>query len=930
MTFFQNSNTLTSPVPPVPPLTTIGFDSIPSVLNTDWGYFLSNPIHSERREAFKEFVYLMVYHRNRGLEGVKFPHNVLFEKVLKFYVKTTPSPSTGFPIPTNDNGTAIFTETTVGGISTYSPTSTTLVDTTPVLREQPTTADPTPTPVDIQMEVNIALATGNTSVGFFEEVATLFAHFYLMRQLTIFNGHSFEFNSTLFGSSGNYESKVIRKAIDEDRYVSSPSIAPILSARTMTIINKVDVVPSIRPYFFNSLFDTLLSLGFQIPSTPITTPLAGYAYSTVDHEKIFLAYFVKVLDPTRFMGFKFSPRPVSVSGAAFSISPMIFRGSPHGTNWDLKNTITSVPRGAFGDFLSKTQNSFIKDLFILIRSGNYVPDLGGAGGNSYSSVPKRPFFINSTSLPFGTSLNDIYPMVQRIYKELTDTTQRAIQLESQAILSYFFDRSDIDAQNTILASGIGETTVSILGIRNWGLPFFNYEMATNGDLSLTNSSSTNVSLEKRVAFHVGVYALDLSGAPPSKFEIKVDGIENYKFLFIPEPLSAGVTDDLKISPVSIPYTSGIAFYNIYNSTTEIWSYYRIIPRIVASGSGVPELIAEYHVKKRDLIFREFSPYEIKSIYDFKSIYGSRNSKPIEYKVQSSKRSDLVTEELLTLISIYEDLYPGIISDDSIYENDTFQLYGSFASGLGLNGPSYNRLLTSTNEVKGLQLIFDLIDDGAYAVNFLPPVLVGSYVGQIPTSSTGISATGSSAVIADTSYQPKYSAGTNSEVTGVPIGQEAIFSAIKYSWGQFTLTQTPAYPAIPNTIDVQIEIKSFVNPSISYLESNINPSTTPVIINGISTTPSQILIDKKVGGAVNNQVLAMLRSFGLLEGVVEKIKVMAASHPANAAILTKLDDWLPAVGSTSADAILCIDEVLSGATVLAANMRLSEYYALRKP
>jgi hypothetical protein len=103
MGFFQNNFTLTIPIVSSE-LSDLGNDryiglvpdptpgapsgsTVNAYLN-EWDDFLTHANHNDRREAFQEFIFLMFYSRNRKITNSKFPHNVLYEKVLKYFVET--------------------------------------------------------------------------------------------------------------------------------------------------------------------------------------------------------------------------------------------------------------------------------------------------------------------------------------------------------------------------------------------------------------------------------------------------------------------------------------------------------------------------------------------------------------------------------------------------------------------------------------------------------------------------------------------------------------------------------------------------------------------------------------------------------------------------------------------------------------------------
>lgn len=908
MAFFQNESTQTTLLLP-PVFSTDGRDLISNPTIHNWTDFLSDSRHTDRKRAFQEFVFILLYYRNRSFKAFssgssKFPHNLLYEKVLQYYVETTPlviSTALTTLAPKNASGNPIFQVQSATNLL-VAPVSglTAPADYLPALRIDSNA---------IAREVNIGLATGVTSLGFFQEVSTLFAYFYLIRQMILINGYEFRFYAPLVGnpsSSLNWMANPVYRYIDEDNYRNPTSTLPtVVSVRTNRIMAEINYPATDLPYFYNSAIATLASAGFNIPPT-----------LTTDAEKVFMAYFVKLLDPFRSLGVL-----NTLSSSILSL-PTINTGVATSSN---RNAILMDPAGVV--ISSSGENTFIADLIVTMRSGNAgIKDL--AGNPVAAGASTRSFYNPPVPYAIGTYVTEARKEIKTIYDDLQSVIQSTVNNESNCMLKILYRDYSGVPNNTILASGVGSVSISLFGIKNFGLPYFNYKLDANSVASPTNSKSSIIDITKNQAVHIGVYALDLfsgSAGMPSNFSIQVDATETYKFKFVPEQPSLG---DINISPVPLSSVSNPDFYNVFDATANVWRYYKAMTVATTIIKQI-ELVAEYDVARRDLRFRKFTSADL-------VVYGISSTKSLTYTITSNSiphpysAGNFIHEELLTLVSIFEDQSPRVFSDDAIYDNDTFQLYNlpnitSPHNFRGINTISYNRLLTDPNEKNAVKFIFDsLKNDLANSTNnttLLPPVLVGGFVGKKPISST----VSSEKVITDDSYKFKFSAGANSEGTGYSTAEKNRISVLKYSAAEFEITPNVLPPNIPTGVNIKLKIKSYVSPAKSFLETQYTGS-------GPDDT---LFTTLKSGLITSNQILAMLRSFGLLEGLVQRmLEILNASAtysvPEKTYITDKLKEWLPDSTNTAAtDAIICIDEIVPGATLRVADISLTNYYLLKR-
>jgi len=310
---------------------------------------------------------------------------------------------------------------------------------------------------------------------------------------------------------------------------------------------------------------------------------------------------------------------------------------------------------------------------------------------------------------------------------------------------------------------------------------------------------------------------------------------------------------------------------------------------------------------------------------------------IEYSVKSAKTvlpsvaSGFVFEELLTLITINEDNspQPELISDSALFDPDTFQLFpkSNPATFPSTNEMSYLAILDSARDLRTIKLIFDAqkrdfnsITGISNRVTFTPPTLIGSFVGKLapPTSPSRIEP--------DTTYSLKFSPFAQPEVSSPTSTQINQFKHLRYSFAEIDIS--PIITPLPNTstsdlsFSLSINIKSYVDPSPSYHAGDTN----------------QTLFDALKGSGSANQVLAMLRSIGLLEAIVERMlfhlnntftadfTVAEKNHITNQIRAS----WLPPESDIlGATAIFCVDEVLPNWLNLANNVTLADFYTLRK-
>lgn len=897
MAFFQNNNTATTSFLF---LNISGNDEIPTGVPDmlEWDRFLTDPQNTDRKQAFREFTFILFYFKNRWINGYPFPHTSLYD-VFKHFIETD-----SYFKPLNSSAAQIFTPdgSGVGGATMYEPDSYT-GDNLPQLKGEGLSIDAARISVynAILTALNNDVYAGTLSLGTIREASQIFAYFYLTRQLLILNGYIWKFDEELYypGTStppGSYFAMF---------YKQRSAVAPSggLSPRTTEIVSQVNKAPANLPYYFNNL---MAEMGINPPSSPTT--VTGFIIPTRPVSSLTnpvqrqLAYFTELLDPIR---------PVGVVNPIAKPSPNTYiNRTSTNTRIDIVTTGGS-PTTAAGNY---SYNNFIQDMYDMISSFNRI---SGSGINQYY-IP---------SIPIPLTSDQVLSEVSLMWNRLQQVTQDAIKKESDYICSVFlkFTSSSV-ADNSILATGTGETTISLLGIQNFGLPLYGYSLSPQAVVSDTQTTTRIIERLKEQTVHLSVFALDLWADSPlpnnlSDLEITVSEIKSgastitERYLF---NLNPGNPTKRYIEVKSTP---GSDFYTVINPTTHDAEFHRRFSADPADDI----IIAKYDSSRSELTF-------ISMTTDQLSLYSLNASKTLTIKTHSKSKiyptgsTTYAYEEFLLFVSSYENNgpKPGLFVDDVRYAPETFQLVLPSGSGASLpteNASSYTRLFNS--ERATLKVLFDALKAEigfSPKVTFTTPALVGGFVGK----KTGTSS--KPAVVADTNYTPKFPAGTKNE--HLASSSETTLSAfLKYSWCSINLVP---HPTISGNYTISISIKSHVS---------FTPSSLSNKYSGNVTIQNRF-ISKRNGGS-NNQILAMLRSFGMLEGVVNKMLEELAGYPdtvysltEKAHIKSRIKEWLPDPNPTlpvpaELAAITCVDESFSIPGIVLANpINLQEYYEFR--
>jgi hypothetical protein len=922
-----------------------GFDFIQDHNHLNWISFIDasiNSKHKDRKVAFQEFIYIMLYYRNRAFNGFKFPHNHIYSKVLKYFVDTEYNTTQenvnaeivltktinninfdeSFKSPKNIHGEQLFVIDSLNNL-TVKPKQN-------ILSKLPKLSDDSS---EITKKIRIALSVGHTTIGFFQETATLFAQYYLMKQLTTICGHTFQFDKPLLGLGHNYQSKIVEYDFDND-VISNNSI--ILSNRTNNIINNVNKPKNDLPYFFNSLVKGLLDENFLVSFNNLNQG---------NEEKMWFSYFIRLLDPVR---------PLGV------FEQVGFHGNTNKfyENWWGTTNFPNVNDKVAIKIINNIKNDFLSDLLVTILSGNGVPDFNGN-----INTNNRPFV--GQVIKFSNNSADKVRLIDKArqtYEKIRNITLKVLEYEVFYMMRVLYPDSKKISKNVILASGIGQTSTSILSIQDFGLPYFNYDISNGLSASMTNitpkPNATNeykIDLNENHAMHLGVYALDLENYTQnwnntsfiSKFKISLvlldkKGAEiwvnDFKFKFVPSKLGASnfAFGGQSIVPEVATNQDVIRFYHNFS----------------LGGTTTSELIAEYYKDNCELILRKFTTTELDRI-------GLRNIAYLKFQVESGKTnhptsyttingqtvSQQVCEELLTLVSFYNDEKPSFFIDDVLFGNDTFQLYipnfnnlsNLLKEQLKTNKKSYDTLVMGINEKLTLKYLFDLLrldanqsNSTLKVVEILPPILRGSYIGEKNSGNNT-----SEKIVPNKNVKPKFVNGAN------PTSSDND-DLLRYSRVKLEFYPNKNFPNIADKIQVRIDIKSFVSPSPSYLYSKISQTSESLNkYNELRPMPASMeqQPDYVLQNVIaNNQILAMMRSFGLLEGIVNKIIYILYTFPdyeytpyEKLYIKNQILQWLPPPESTEANLVICIDEVYTTppfGSLLAPSITLNDYYLMK--
>lgn len=513
----------------------------------------------------------------------------------------------------------------------------------------------------------------------------------------------------------------------------------------------------------------------------------------------------------------------------------------------------------YGDFRNEAgdelKSGFLNELLIACINESLLVD----------DVDKQVLKINKSEYD-----NEIAKNKNRgnyIYSNrIIDKLEKLIRVEKSKIISeissclFEIFLPDINDKPTtyFIAAGGGSKTKGLFGINNAGVLFFNYE--TNNTNHVAGSitcnrvnifRNENLKKAKNQKIHLSAYGNDFPSPSTISF---IDNSGNLQLTFKQNTNSTELNDvDNK--------------HKISNLTSSPF-----LSKKIQLNQPIPNDTTIGYYNKNN--FKEIEILD-QSITDFY----------IEYIAAGTEISK---DEVLLLVNIVEDLKPEeitvIISLDDLYDNDKFEI----------TIDKINRLFTSEEDKLKIQQIVAFIAGGAI-IN--TPQLYGNFIGESASSSIN-----APKVIPDEDF--KFNVYPNDGPTNYEgTEDDDHYEPLRYSFAKITATAT----------NVNIQIDSWVSPLRSRLDKRFTnddyrtttnyatfssifaPNPIPSRFPDIFTQPDINLLNDNYTLAPGtnqanwlyylftdpddntttkirsyNQVLATLRSFGLLEAVCYRI------------------------------------------------------------
>ncbi|HET6226115.1 MAG TPA: hypothetical protein VFF27_07530 [Bacteroidia bacterium] len=436
-----------------------------------------------------------------------------------------------------------------------------------------------------------------------------------------------------------------------------------------------------------------------------------------------------------------------------------------------------------------------------------------------------------------------------ILDQIGEVCREFINKESKCLFKRIF--SNVDApESVVLGAGNGETGTGFLGINDLATILFKYKFK-----AITNttrwgylvSTENNFSLNKTVdpVIHINAVGVDTNAAylvitNTNKSDEKIV-FKTYPGDVILTPLANNDVEGNSLYKDRLPYTQDVNKYMFYRKAT----------------NDPQQLVATYDKENENLTFA--NPEEIGS---FKFDLNSPHS------------------EDLSVICIVASAYPVgkiAIPLEDVFSDDKFELTKT----------QIDNLLSSSRDLLAAEILIDKLQSG-----IIPTIkLKGNFVGTT-FEETDTLVSGKPAIKPDPQYYPN-SSSPKKETTEEAPGSVPPYKKLRYSFAEITIKD--------NSID--IEINSFVSPLRSRLDKrftmddyrantanhlDLNLLNSDYTIAGYSLTT--------LPGDPNplrsyNSALAMLRSFGLLEGIACRLKLYAATFNPSINIDDKLSAML---------------------------------------
>lgn len=828
MAFFQNKNTQTAAFAP-PVLVANGFDffdiDLPS--DTNWTNFLSLAKHAQRKEALEEFIVIIYYLKNRQIAGNNFPHPDIYNNFFKYLIKH--DGTTNDPIPRDSSNADLFTKTSGPELHHYNFSSSALKHIVFLSESQ------------VKCNLRQAIINGDTTKSAIVEGCTLFGFYYLIRTLALVNGYTKDY---LANALTGY------KLFQHSTTYSYPTVDDLTGLGVVNKVNKPAATD--HSYFYLSLLDTLFSSGFI--NNPGSVTGSTFGSLTPDYKQYY-SLLTLLFDPFNKLGnFDYT---LGTSTTAI----------------ELRKNLTDPP----GDMPTLTAIGELKSmsghLYSLIYKGNF--------SGTPLIFPNRYFDI---TFPGGAladvKVNLIRRQVDSIITSLNrDVIEPAILNESNLLFKCLMDTSlpSFLPTTKFLGSGVGTTTVGFLGIQDLGITFFSYFFKDGLANAETTNNNNTIVVNRRVenVIKLSVFGIDHPEDGANEFSRLIIENNEEKYYFYCNKNN----QQLRVNLVTPNLFNYPANRNILTTTvTGTKVTFRSNLNAGRTGTITPIVIAEFEETTGDL-----------------TIFGFSNSECSTYGISPTPNYKI------TLISEIQDVNTGIINsttnaftlDKSHYtvveeiiliasktENDPINL--SLTDNFAPDKFVYTGgLFTSDDDAKIINLI-KMIKAGD--ATFANPKLEGYFVGKPALTIIG----GASRIDQDTSFYPSTSA-PSQEIDGtspsVTVAQRNSWKALRHSFAKIHLTIDTSSSC---KYLINIEVSSFVDPSISHLDTKINPGTGNVNITtlrtnftkwptypaGPSSSDYYVTLQSMQKIPSYNPVLAMLRSFGVFVAICDRFDELA--------------------------------------------------------
>lgn len=435
-----------------------------------------------------------------------------------------------------------------------------------------------------------------------------------------------------------------------------------------------------------------------------------------------------------------------------------------------------------------------------------------------------------------------------IYKDLKLTA------EVNQIYRIFVPGASVIPTCTTIAAGNGSDTSAILNRSNFGVSLFQYkyQIPLTPGISIIAGNNVTLSISRNQLVHFNAFGLDKT--VNTKISVQYSDI---LLCF----------DANMILPLSFSASS---------SKTPL-------------ATSVSDTIVSFISENYTYIYKATNPFDAIAIYDskyrslalFNSI-GADYVGPVTIKLQPGDDGD--KEECPLMINITENggtitrTESIVLNAVDLFTNDKFEMKKTAVNSLFAGQEEYlNRLIDKLNS----------------GYRFVDPVLQGEFVGVLVS---GKLSRIDSDVVANALYKPSTGHMPREVIPSDPeFKGETVYRPLRHSYALFTFDD--------GRKEIHLKIVSHVSPVVSRLDSRIKEEDIYDTAGNLITDATlkdnlvaEINMDYTIGGyTVNshqsyNQLLATLRSMGLLEGIAHQLLIKSSY---NTSIKTQLASLLSA-------------------------------------